>query len=497
MGKYNVLMIMTDQHRYDCMGDSSGGYVETPSLDYLAEQGTIFENAYTAAPSCCPARASLMTGISPWKTGVLCTDGRGYRMGGCIGVNFPHTLAGELSAAGYHTAGIGKMHFFPQRNTMGFGYTVLDESGRAEDEKFTSDYTEWFLKQNPARRGITDHGVHWNGWLARPFDCEECYHPTNWTANRTLEALEKRDITKPFFINMSFARPHSPYDPSEFFFDMYMNKEEVAPIKSEWSKEFENDADRKNIMATKGAHTELQNKRMRAGYYGSITQIDYQIGKVFTYMQKAGIFDNTLVLFLSDHGDMLGDHNMYRKKVPYESSSHIPLIVKLPKGLSEDKVAKVQDAVSITDILPTILEVCEVEAPNNIDGISLLSAMHGEKLNREYVFCEHNVSDKDDYLMITNGKHKYVWHYKTGAEEFFDISTSKDEKSNLIADETYADIIAEMKGLVLKELKTRNTNDLVFVENDQLKCIPIDKKIISPHYIDRLNSSDFYWIKQK
>lgn len=136
MNKPNVLLIMTDQQRWDTLGCYGNAVVETPNLDWLASMGIVFTAAYTSTPSCVPARASLITGMDPWNTGIL---GMGEGQHG-MGVNFAHTLPGELALAGYHTQGVGKMHFHPQRALNGFHHTVLDESGRVGTPGFVSDY---------------------------------------------------------------------------------------------------------------------------------------------------------------------------------------------------------------------------------------------------------------------------------------------------------------------------------------------------------------------
>jgi arylsulfatase A-like enzyme len=190
------------------------------NLDYLASEGTFFTNAYSCTPSCIPARASLLTGMNPWKTGIL-GMGRGQ---GRMGTGFQHTLPGELAKAGYHTQGVGKMHFSPQRALNGFHNTILDESGREEDPNFVSDYRRWFEEHKTGAYGFDDHGISWNSWMARPTHVPEFLHPTNWTVNESIQFLKNRDPEKPFFLKMSFARPHSPYDAPAYYFDLYMRK---------------------------------------------------------------------------------------------------------------------------------------------------------------------------------------------------------------------------------------------------------------------------------
>lgn len=154
----NVILIMTDQQRWDTLGAYGNKVMESINIDYLASEGTVFENAYTPSPSCVPARASLLTGMNPWNTGILGMGDSQPQMG----VNFTHTLPGELAKAGYHTQGVGKMHFYPQRSLNGFHNTVLDESGRAYDARFESEYKQWFEANKTGAYGMVDHGMDWN-----------------------------------------------------------------------------------------------------------------------------------------------------------------------------------------------------------------------------------------------------------------------------------------------------------------------------------------------
>jgi arylsulfatase A-like enzyme len=157
----NLLLIMTDQHRGDCLGCDGHPVLETPFLDDLAGKGTRFTAAYSAVPSCIPARATLMTGMDQWHTGVL---GMG-RSGSSMTTTYSHTLPGELAAAGYHTQGIGKMHFNPQRALLGFHNILLDESSREQTPRFKSDYRKWFEENKTERYGYHDHAVDWNSWI--------------------------------------------------------------------------------------------------------------------------------------------------------------------------------------------------------------------------------------------------------------------------------------------------------------------------------------------
>ena len=500
MAKPNVLLIMMDQLRFDALGYSSKKLVETPSLDWLASLGTVFTHAYTPSPSCIPARSCLMTGLKPWSTGVLSTGNSAgpHTPGSVMGVNFPHTLPGELVKSGYHAQGIGKMHFFPQRSLMGFCNTVLDESGREEDLHFCSDYKEWFLSHNPAHYGITDHGIHWNSWMARPFHAQECFHPSTWTVNQSLEYLDKRDPTIPFFLKVSFARPHAPYDPNQYFFDLYMNKKETLPkpFQSVWSEKYEAIGNVDSPVAWHGKRSEEEVERARAGYYGSITQTDHQIGRLLNTLAKAKLLDEMMIVFTSDHGDMLGDHNLWRKTYAYEGSSHIPLIIKLPKSMKKSGTSYCDGPVSLYDIMPTILDICGCPIPSDVEGESLLALLEGKLFQRMYVTGEHTptYSGEEDHYFITDGKCKYIWFLKTGKEMLFDLEVDPQESINLVANTEYKELLQRLRNHVKEDLAKRNSEAITFVEHDRLVPLGMNATIISPHYLERLNTSPYAWM---
>ncbi len=186
--KPNILYLMADQHRYDCLSSSGNSVIHTPNLDRIAAEGVRFCRAYTSTPSCTPARSGILTGLSPWHHGML-----GY---GRVAEGYEVELPREVRKAGYYTFGIGKMHFFPHRNLHGFHATVVDESGRAETADFVSDYRRWFKQQAPDLDPDAT-GIGWNSYRAAPYALPEELHPTFWTGQRAVDFIEKYDRAEP------------------------------------------------------------------------------------------------------------------------------------------------------------------------------------------------------------------------------------------------------------------------------------------------------------
>ena len=481
MQKPNVWLIMTDQQRWDTLGCYGNETIETVNLDYFAANGTVFENGYTCTPSCIPARASLLTGQDPWHVGIL-------GMGGGQGSAqlLENTLPESLAAAGYHTQCVGKMHVHPQRSLQGFHNTMLDESSREVDPGFESDYMKWFKANRPAECDRQDHGIDWNSWMSRPWHLPEYLHPTAWTSAESIRFLQRRDPTKPFFLKTSFARPHSPYDAPPYYFDLYDKKEIPEAAIGDWAHVHDVPRDAADPNAWHGRRKPEEVRRARAGYYGNINFIDHQIGCVRRYLNKIGALQNTLIMFVSDHGDMMGDHHLWRKTYAYEGSAHIPFLVSLPAAWKQEVQERSTAPVCLQDVMPTILDACGVEIPETVDGKSVLGQMRGEETPwREFVHGEHTASYSPDNAMqyLTDGNWKYIWYTRTGQEQLFDLQNDRYETENLAAQEAHAATLQEWRQKLVAALEPRQAG---LVENGELVCQKDKSPLISPHYAERV-----------
>lgn len=492
MKKYNVLLLMTDQHRWDAVGCYGNEVIDTPNIDFLASLGTVFDCAYTPTPSCVPARACLISGMSQWNCGIL-GMGKGQDV---MGTNFPHTLPGELSKNGYHTQGIGKMHFFPQRALNGFHNTVLDESGRQHNPGFVSDYQKWFNEHSDnVDHDISEHGSSWNSWIARPDTMPEYLHQTNWTAARSIGFLKEKDPTKPFFMMTSFSRPHSPYNPPSHYFNKYMNRDLPEPLVGDWESVHDIPMDAKDIDAWHGRVKESHINEARAGYYGSVEHLDHQIGRVLNYLKKNKMLDDTLVIFTSDHGDMLGDHHLWRKTYAYEGSSHIPMIVVLPKEMREGVIPRSDAPVTLYDIMPTVLDVLGIDEPDNADGISMYGLLYGDDTKaRDYIHGEHCwcYSPIQECQYLTDGKTKYIYLPGLDEEQLFDLEKDPGELHNAAGDQAYADVLVKWRKELVMILDERGEN---YTDGSAPISWTAKGPMVSPKYKKRLDSSPVDWTK--
>lgn len=455
----NIILVCVDQMRGDAMSGVGHPVVRTPYLDMIASEGTTFENAYSATPTCVPARVALLTGQAPSSHGRL-----GYREGVPFRAAHPVTMPGVLREYGYQTQAIGKMHVYPERERAGFDDVRLHDgflhharraSGR--NLALVDDYVTWLRRQpGMAAAAETDHGLGCNSMVARPWDKSEAYHPTNWIGTEAIDWLHRRDPSDPFFLYLSFHRPHAPYDPPAWAMDQYLEADIPEPPVGDWVGAFEEYRRDHHVEAAFGRqHPDLR-RRAVAGYYGLITQIDHQLNRVLEALSDFDLLDNTAILFVSDHGDMLGDHHFYRKTVGYEGSARIPFIVRLPGGRAVS--SRVDQVVELRDVMPTVLEIAGVPVPDGVDGESVLPLMADEPVGwRTEIHGEHFHQSFGDESMqwVTDGHRKFIWFSGSGIEQFFDLDEDPQELHDLVADAARSEEVGDWRSRLVGHLTGR------------------------------------------
>jgi arylsulfatase A-like enzyme len=422
----NILFIMADQFRGDCLEADGNRAIITPSLDRLAAEGARFRCAYSSVPSCTPARATILTGLSPWHHGML-----GY---GQVAVRYPREMPRLLADAGYWTVGIGKMHYHPQRNTHGFRQTILDESGRALAPGFASDYRQWFKSAAPDLDPDAT-GIGWNDYRAKPYALPEHLHPTRWTGDEAVKFLEHYDASAPFFLKVSFARPHSPYDAPERWWKRYEGVDLPKAVVGDWDERHAQRGKPHSDSLWQGDLGPEAVRAARQGYYGNVSFVDEQIGRILAVLEKRGWLENTLILFTADHGDMLGDHYLWRKTYAYEPSARIPMLIRWPQGLVAARRGQVIDQpVELRDLLPTFLDAAGVTYdPKWFDGQSMLRLIRGDGHWRPWIDLEHATcyAPENYWSALTDGRVKYIYYAPDGREQLFDLEKDPGETHDL------------------------------------------------------------------
>ena len=388
----NIILISTDQQRWDTLPPHKPSWLRTPHLDDIRRQGIQFTRAYTDTPICVASRTSIMTGKTVFEHGMFSNGDTSTVMG------HTETLPGQLKQLGYQTAAIGKMHFGPERCRHGFDEMILPADYYKEMERSGNP-------QQPMR-----HGLGQNELMPGMATVPEALTLTSWTAEKCVQYIrERRDPTQPFFMWCSFSKPHPPLDPPEPYYSMYRNCEMPEPVIGDWAtpdkappgfirpqKQWSNDIIPPEIL-----------KEAKSAYYGLITHCDYAMGRIFAALQDLDLFGETLIIFVSDHGEYLGDHLAGCKVFFHEQSAAIPMIVRTPRSWGSEHSGTTDDGFALlADIMPTVLEAAGGTPAPDVTGKSLLP---GRAKRRDRVVAAGRTKENPSVLCLMEGDYKY--HY--------------------------------------------------------------------------------------
>ncbi len=445
----NILFLMTDQQRGDCLGAAGNLAVRTPNLDRIAREGALFSRAYSSTPTCTPARSALLTGLSPWNHGML-----GFQN---IPATFGYEKPSALTELGYRTCSIGKNHFHPWRASHGYQQMFLDEHSLQRPGEERTDYESFFFSQLPHGNPYAT-GLGWNDYAARPFAHPEHLHPTTWTGDTAVRYLQAADLGSPFYLKVSFIRPHSPYDPPRRIWDRYRDTEFPAAARGTWATRYETpSSDRSDIWH--GRLSDAQVRESRRGYYACITHVDEQIGRILNVLEKRKILEETLILFTSDHGDMTGDHNLWRKSYAYESSARIPMLVRWPSGLvAAARGQRIAAPVELRDVFPTFLDAAGASPRRSLDGASLLSLCRNPQAEwRSVLDLEHDIcySPRNNWNALTDGNTKYIFHALDGEEQLFSLRQDPNELQDLAGSPSHETLLRSWRARMIEHLSIR------------------------------------------
>lgn len=470
----NVLFIIADQHRWDFMGYENNGVTHTPNLQTLRQRGTTFRRAYCTAPLCSPSRAALLCGRYGMNSGCF-TNLHQLPPG-------TPSFVRQFRQAGYWTCAIGKTHMeihaYDSDLTGPAHRQFMDSLGWSEIHEtaggcmFTTGircaYSQ-FLQQ---RGALADAVRYYNQWhyfmnAGQPADHPFVCHPwslpddlqeTHFLADTTLQWLRSRDRGRPFFLHLGFPGPHSPTEPHPRFLDMYQNLEETPP---------------------KGdSPIQPWTLAARTGYRAYITQIDHHIGRVLRCLEETGDRDNTIVVYVSDHGELAGDHGLYDKTSFFDAAVRIPLLMAgpgIPAGLDSPAL------VELIDLGKTLNELCGVDAHSLDQGHSLAPLLAGDTTDgRSAVYAEMGCD-----RMIFDGRYKLMWGEPTddrrplgrlhldkpvnippSPPRLYDLRLDPDECDNLIAQDRSPQLLSDMLAKLLTRIN-ENTQAQPFLSRGQ------------------------------
>jgi len=412
----NFLIIITDQFSPRAMGVAGHKIVKTPNLDRLASQGVRFAHSYANTPICSPSRYTMMTGLHSTRTAVLTNEMKPNQ-------NIK-TLAHYFNEAGHQTCTVGKLHYIPYGELHGFQYALHHEFYITEAG--ISDYAPWLKQQLGDRYDLKRQTGLRKGWNFDPRGvANPCWVPlelsdAHWVTDRSVEWLsEIRDKRKPFFLHASYFQPHHPYNPVAPFSYMY------DPDDMELPPNYVDPAGQGQFKR----FTAADFKRTMAYYYGFISQVDYEIGRLLRALDNLGLSDDTCVVFLADHGDMMGEKGRLYKGLMYDGSAGIPMIIRHPSTPSPGMV--VQDPVSIIDVAPTFLSLAGMQA-QGLQGRDMTNLLMGRESWKDNIVYSMDVR-KDlsaPLLMVRDERFKLIIG-RNKALEFYDMQNDPWEQHNL------------------------------------------------------------------
>jgi len=386
-----------------------GGYkgCHTPNLTRLANRGVLFTNAHCAAPACNPSRASLMTGIRPWNSGVYINP-QPWRPAMPDAVTLPQ----HFTKHGYHSIGAGKIFH-----------------GRYEDPKSWEDYAKKKGDPKPARKVLNDPHSRAGGIVWGVLDVKDEQMNDYHMATYAIDYL-KESHDKPFFLACGIYRPHMPWQVPRKYYEMYplediqlpnVPKDDLTDIPAAGLK----------MAKPKGDHAKILNtdnwKYAVQGYLASITFADAQVGRVLDALDKSEHKENTIVILWGDHGWHLGEKEHWRKFALWEEATRVPFMITAPGVTKPNGIC--DRPVDLMSVYPTLCELCELPVGNHLDGISIVPLLKNPK--REWQHPAITTHGRNNHAIRTQ-THRYI-RYADGSEELYDHTTDPNEWTNLAA----------------------------------------------------------------
>ncbi len=465
----NIIMIVTDQQRYDSIKALGFPYMTTPNLDRLALEGTVLTNCHITAASCVPCRASLFKGYYPHTTGVLRN-----------GQPWGRTWVEQLRDAGYRCVNVGKMHTIPYNADAGFHerYVVENKDRYMEGRWYFDEWDKALAahglkkQQRVLYRKRDDYKERLGAF---EWELPEHLHSDVFVGNMAKWWVQTYPQTQPLFLQVGFPGPHPPYDPTPRFAEPYLKRNDLPipkvtaaeldalppPLKEKRQHDVEVDHD-SVVWSLDPTPEQLQ--RLWAYYCANVTMIDEKIGELLEALRQRGYLENAVVLFFSDHGDCMGDHGLIQKWSMYEAVTRTPVIAWAPGRFKAG--ATIDGLCQLFDLAPTILELAGCPVPESFEARTLLPALEGKDWQpRSHVFCEQagdvNLTGTEFITMVRSKRHKLV-HFKGAAYgQLFDLEADPAETANLWDDpalhETKATLLAVLRDwLIESNYQTRD-----------------------------------------
>lgn len=471
----NILMIMCDQFRYDCIAAHGNPIIRTPNLDRLARRGISFSNAYSTCPVCIPARYTIRTGREPHTTGLfenglpVVEEGRPRDMQERCG----KYLGFVMQDLGYRTFGIGKAHTYPDMfEDEGFMYDLRAEEMWGTMEQREGDAYIQFLKKNyPAYTFVEQvYGERTDMYYmpqTRPFPQEATVEA--FTVKEAIEQINVKD-PRPFYGLVSFICPHPPCAPPIPYNRMY--NPDLFPDAVVGDIEIDHMDEQipyaNHYIWADGINSFLA-RSLKARYYGEITYLDKCIGEILDAVEARDDADNTLILFLSDHGDMLGDHHAWQKECYFQSACRVPFLLSWPAKLPANTV---NDAIVChADIIS--LFTSAAGAPVIRDGMDILKVALGEEQPRKQLIATYGRPGTPNFkVMLREGDWKYILMTNGNREQLFNLRTDPNEL--VLENDKHPELIKRFRADIVNYLKAHGITKAL--DGDDIKTYPFTQR---------------------
>jgi len=457
VAKPHIVLVMTDQQRFDTIAALGHPYMTTPNLDRLVREGIYFDNCFINAPSCVPSRAALFSGLYPHASGVL-RNGQAWQ----------RTWVSNLADAGYHCVNVGKMHTIPYDAKAGFHerFVVENKDRFLEGRWFADELDKAFATHKltkPSRAGYRSLPDYGDRMGAFTWEMAKSLHPDVFVAETAMWWLETRPRPDALFMQVGLPGPHPPYDPLPEYLAPYMGRNDLpvpqpteaeidglpAYLKEKRRHDTEVDHD---AVSWKLQPTYEEMRRLRAHYCANVTMIDEQIGRLLETLRVNGYLDDCVFIFMSDHGDNLGEHGLSQKWSMYEPVTRVPLLVWAPGRFAGGR--RIAGKCQLFDLGPTILELAGAEPPKPFQARSLLPALKGDSwAGRDFVFSEQAgdvaLTGARLITMVRDDRWKAVFIHGAQDGQLFDLANDPSETENLWSVPEYAGEIRRLKDVLI------------------------------------------------
>ncbi|MEO1018244.1 MAG: sulfatase-like hydrolase/transferase [Pseudomonadota bacterium] len=435
----NVLLVNVDQWAGRLLGAGGHPVIQTPTIDAIARTGVRFTRAYSECPICIPARRTLMTGTT--------TRTHGDRIFGTANPmpNLP-TIAQSFRNGGYQAFAVGKIHVYPPCDRIGFDDVMLAEEGRPHLGT-VDDHDLYLADRGFAGKQFT-HGMNNNDYMHREWHLPEDCHVTNWTTSTMARVIKRRDPTRPAFWYLSYTHPHPPLVPLATYMNYYRQFAMEPALSAPWAEDFENLPHAIKLMRDfYPGYSGTVLDEIRRAFYALCTHIDHQLRVIIGTLREEGVADNTIIMFMADHGDMLGDFGLFAKRTYYERSANVPMIL---AGLPGDRRIGTDRAddrlVGLQDIMPTLLSLCGLPVPETCEGLNMVGERTRSML---YADCLESAPGS---RMLHDGRHKLIWYPAGNSFQLFDLESNPMELNELSELPEYQEVRRRLTDALAAEL---------------------------------------------